>query len=371
MSKKCSAVKREILEMIAASGEVYRQDLMNVSRYAANYIRQILGELRADNLIKESIFNNCRTIRLTNIGKKYMLQMALERYERYLSGTAETNKLRCEPQRRERNLKMAQIIILLRQTKVTIFPDEKRLLYKHTVPPADKADDIQAEFYTSTELKELFADFNKSRGSRAMGILITASCVYIVYHTGMEPMKWQESTELKFRITVEHEIVRKAFRNQKELKWLVVGNSTEIPDKLAQQSGAGKIKYMNISDNNLEKHYVEFRRESLPVMRLIADDLLCEKVRGYIRQSCGIWQSGSGQFCETDGAGTPVLLALDFNMQRVHRFAAYLCVNNKKGRMICFDFQERYLHLCCGALMDVYTIDSRKYEEGILYEKNN
>lgn len=371
MTKKCSAVKGEILEMIAASGEVYRRDLMCVSRYAANYIRQILGELRADNLIKEAVFRNFRTIRLTNVGKRYLLQTFSERYERYLTGTAETNKLRCEPQRRERNLKMAQIMILCRQTNVKIFPDEKRLLYKNAAAPADKADNIQAEFYTAIELKELFADFNKSRGSRAMGILGTSSCVYIVYHTGTEPMKWQESTELKFRVTVEHEIVRKLFRNQKELKWLVIGNDADVPDKLAQQSGTGKIKYMCMLDNNLEKHYIEFRRESLCVMPLLMDDLHCEKVKDYIRQSCGVRISGSGRFCETDASGIPTLIALDFNLQSVYRFAAYLCVNRTRGRMICFDFQKPYLRLCCGAQMDVTLIDSRKYEEGIKDEKNS
>lgn len=374
MVKKWRNIKRDILEIIAASGEVFRRDLINVSEYTKDYIRHILGELRADNLIKENMFNEYRTIRLTNSGKKYLMQLVPGRFDRYLTGMAETNKLRNEPRRRERMLRMAQAIILLRQTKVKIFPDEKVLLYKNSVPPADKADfgsNKASEFYASTELKELFVDFNKSRGSRALGVLITASCVYIVYHTGMEPMKWQELTELKFRVTVENEIIRKIFKNQKELRWLVLGNASDLPAKLTEQKSAGKIKYMNILSDKLEKSYVEFQRESIPVLQLITDEVLCEKVETYIRNKYMVSVKDSGRFCEVNEAGNPVLLALNFNMQKINDFAAYLYVSRKQGCIICFDFQKQYLQSYSNAQLNVTAIDVRKYEEGMNNAKNN
>ena len=369
--KKCSEIKRNILEIIAVSGEVYRQDLMCVFGYTKGYIRQVLGELQADNLIKENMFNNRRTVRLTHAGKKYLIQLYPERCEKYLTGIAETNKLRSEQRRRERTLRMAQVLILLRQAKVKIFSDEKVLLYKNFSPLADKSDGQGSEFYTSTELKELIIDFNKARGSRALGILITDFDVYIVYHTGKEPLKWQELTELKFRITAENEIVRKVFGNQKELKWLVIGNDSDLPEKLTKKNNDGKMKYMSILSDKLAKNYVQFRREDLPAIRIIVDRALREKAEYCTKMQCGVANRGNGRFSETDEIGNPVLLALDFDMRRIHDFATHLYISRKQGSIICFDFQKRYLQMYAGEQIKIQSIGVREYEEQVKNAKTD
>ena len=46
------------------------------------------------------------------------------------SGCSETNKIRTEPNRRDRNLKLAQIKLMLYQANVNLFCDNKPLIAK-------------------------------------------------------------------------------------------------------------------------------------------------------------------------------------------------------------------------------------------------
>ena len=362
MTKKCSRIKQRILEIIAASGEVYRYDLMYVSTCSKDYIRQNLSELKADNLIKESKFADRRTLRLTNVGKKFLMQLFPERYENFFTGTGVTNKSRSDPQRRERILRMAQAIILFRQTGVKIFPDEKVLL-NYTL--SDNPDSIDAEFYSSMELKEMFIDFNKSRGSRALGILITRSYVYMVYNTGQEPMKWQDNTELKFRVTVENEIVRKIFKNKKEVKWLIIGDGYNMPAKLFDKKDSGKGTYLSIYADNLEKNYLEFQPDSLQVVHLIVDETFCEMLKEKIRETYGFEMQGTERFNEVDEDGYPLFFALDFGMKSINDFVSYLYTHKMHGNIVCFRFQARYLKRYAGQPVGVYKIDYWEFEEGM------
>ena len=162
MDRKCSLIQSLILEIIAVSGEVLKSDLMNISEFKNKYIKQTICDLKKDNLIKESTIDNMKTLRLASKGKMFLIQLYHERYNDLFSGGRQSNKVRSSPQRRKRALNLAQVIILLRQTDVKIFRDEKLLLYDDYCPCADGVD---SEFYTSMELKELFVEFNIYSGS--------------------------------------------------------------------------------------------------------------------------------------------------------------------------------------------------------------
>lgn len=363
MIKNCSRIKQRILEIIAASGEVYRNDLMSVSTNSKDYIRQNLSELKADNLIKESSFEGERTLRLTNVGKKYLTEMLPRRYADYFKGIGVTNKPRSNPQRRQRILRTAQAIILFRQTGVKIFPDEKVLLYSDSVLKSpDNTDNIDSEFYSSMELKELLIEFKKSRGSRAIGILITKSCVYIVYNTGKEPMKWQMNTELKFRLTVEKEIVRKVFGNKKKVKWLVIGEGTNMPDKLFDKNDSGKNQYMSIHADATEKNFIRFNRCSLPIVKLITDEEHYIKIKQRIREEYGFETRGTSRFNEVDEDGNPIIFALDFDMRLVNDFISHLYASKRQGNIVCFGIQAIYLKRFKDAPVGIYDVNYQDFE---------
>ena len=164
--QKTKTLKETILEIIALSGEVRRRDLF-ILPYAQEYMRKTIADLKTEGMIRESDFEGVRTFRLSNAGKKWLMGKFPGRYESYLSGNVETNKIRSEPQRRERNLRMGQLMLMLGQTNVKLFPDEKHLLKQNSVRTGadgtDCTDNITAEFYSSVELKHLIADYKKSR----------------------------------------------------------------------------------------------------------------------------------------------------------------------------------------------------------------
>lgn len=360
MDRKCSLIQSLILEIIAVSGEVLKSDLMNISEFKNKYIKQTICDLKKDNLIKESTIDNMKTLRLASKGKMFLTQLYHERYNDLFSGGRQSNKVRSSPQRRKRALNLAQVIILLRQTDVKIFRDEKLLLYDDYCPCADCVD---SEFYTSMELKELFVEFNKSRGSRALGILITKSYVYLVYNTGKNPMKWQGNTELKFRVTVEKEIIRKIFKNTKEIRWLLIGTEEDMPQTLYKTYNTGKEKCISIDFDNVEKCFVKFQCEAISAVKLISDEELYKRTAEYICEQYGLRKNDKTKYEYIDEDNSPVFFAFDYKLKEINDFILRTARNSQGGNIVCFEHQVPYLSMYYGNEIGVYKIRDDILEE--------
>jgi len=379
--KKCSKIKLKLLELIAASGEAERFYLSFISTCTKDYIRQNLSELKADNLIREYKIEGVRTYRLTSEGKKFLTELNPTRFENFFVGTGAVNKPRSDPGRRDRILKTSQAIILFGQTNVKIFPDEKFLLYKDSViTRADNTDGINflaeksiAEFYTSAELKEMFIEFKKARGSRAIGLLITKSFVYIVYNTGEVPIKWQEQTEIKFKVAVEKEIVRKIFKGKKEIKWLVLGSGYKIPTMLLDKSRQGKETYINIHYDNLGKVFVDIKnRNHMRSLKMIADENFYDYLVKRIKEDYGFNVRGNSRFNTFDEDGYPVLIAMHFDLRLANDFIQHLYNNKQSGNVACLHNYRFILSEMKGKVsLGMYDININQYEEEYENAKTN
>lgn len=58
-----------------------------------------------------------------------------------------------------------------------------------------------------------------------------------------------------------------------------------------------------------------------------------------------------------DENGDPVLFAYLCDMPRIRRFDTALNLQDRRGAVICFDFQETALRQVCGARVSFQTID--------------
>ena len=63
-----------------------------------------------------------------------------------------------------------------------------------------------------------------------------------------------------------------------------------------------------------------------------------------------------------------VLLAYDFDMQRINRFNTGLNVYGRSGNLICFDFQIPVLKKYLTATIHFSSIDLCKFKRGFLHE---
>lgn len=70
----------------------------------------------------------------------------------------------------------------------------------------------------------------------------------------------------------------------------------------------------------------------------------------------------------TDASGNPILLAYDFDMQRINRFNTGLNVYGRSGNLICFDFQIPVLKKYLTATIHFSSIDLCKFKRGFLHE---
>ena len=70
----------------------------------------------------------------------------------------------------------------------------------------------------------------------------------------------------------------------------------------------------------------------------------------------------------TDASGNPILLAYDFDMQRINRFNTGLNVYGRSGNLICFDFQIPVLKKYLTATIHFSSIDLCKFKRAFLHE---
>ena len=249
------------------------------------------------------------------------------------------------------------------QTGVKVFPDEKFLLYNSSVNKIP--DNTDTEFYTSVELKERFIEFKKARGSRSLGLLITNSYVYIVYNTGEEPIKWQEQTELKFRVTVENEIVRKIFKGSKKIKWLIIGKGYKVQKKLFERCDYKKEKHINIHSDNLSKIFINIeRRNALYFTKLIVDEKFHNYLIKRIKDDYGFFTRGNARFNDFDEDGYPIFYALNFDLKLISDFISYLYSSKQHGNIVCFHSHMMFLGEVKGKVsLGMYDVNTDKYDE--------
>ena len=63
-----------------------------------------------------------------------------------------------------------------------------------------------------------------------------------------------------------------------------------------------------------------------------------------------------------DEAGCPVLFGYFLDIPRINRFCTALQIQDRKGTLICFDFQREVLERFCGGRVELSAISFEKFE---------
>ena len=360
MNVRCEQLKYKLLDIIMLSGEVFLKDFIALG-YSREYITKTLNKLKTEKIVKEGWLNTYKTYRITTKGKKYLMNKDNKKYEPFLNYLSETNTIKTELKRRERKIKLAQIIIMLLQTKTKIFTCEKNYLYneKSSDYPDDKSEVM--EFYSSIELKSLIYEFQKARGSRALGILITATSICILYNTNDSLMTWHHATENKFRTLVEMEIARKIFKGRKNIKTVIVGDNGYMIEKILKSCGGVKKQKLGIFPDEENKHFISRLDFNITEFKTISDTEFFESIKTYVKNKYGLISYKKGTIFEISKDGVPFIYAFDLNLKLINDFCNYLDMWKSRGIIICFKHQKEYLEGYCGKCADFIEIEKGEF----------
>jgi len=191
----------KLLEMIGIFGE-FPTALLSRLNVGKGYEEKMVSSLKRHGLIRTHYEDGRRGLRLTTIGKRFLLAENPNRFEFYLSGYSDTNKVRCDPHRRDRLHRIAEASVTMSNAGVSIFRDERPAIFS---PSWEGGEWIRAPaFYTSREIKESGSTFSKIKGARAIGVMLTPYNIFITYNLGSSLMKWRYRAEMRNKALIQN-----------------------------------------------------------------------------------------------------------------------------------------------------------------------
>ena len=360
--------KFRLLELIGISGE-FPADQIDRLFSSPSYAEKVITELKNDKLIRTHYKDRLRGYRLTKRAKEMLLDYNPLRFECYLTGVTETNHVRSEVFRRIRLHQKAQAYLTLSHAGIPFFQDEKPVIFSTDHKSGYIDPHALPLFYSSREIKELGEVTLKIKGSRSLGILMAPHCVYAVYNTGNGVLKWEHKTEIRLNAFLQHHLQGLPYAGHPKIRAIMLGNDMDIAYRLFTSNGGYKRSLFILDDSFEHFHFAPNNVQGETLLKLLMKPKLMtslnqlllsdlEKIHGDIPFEHDAVASN----------GTPVLLAYDFDMQRICRFNKGLDIYDMSGNLICFDFQIPVLEKYMTSNVRFSSIDLTKFRKEFLHE---
>ena len=355
-----------ILETIAISGEF---PSAQVSRFigGVRYKRKIIERLKEKNQIYSFYRDALRGYRLTSSAKLLLLTRNPERFAFYLTGHSDTNNPKSEITRRLRLHRIAETYITMQNAGVSVFRDAKPDLFCPDISVPTPTFSIQTPvFYSSREIKEIGMEFVSIRGARMVGVLLTPTYVFIVYNTGSSLMKWDYKPEMRTKALMKNVLCHQRLAHQyqpENVYALMLGDNMEIGYQLLTSTGGVKRSYFTLDGNYDSFAFITNDHKGEVLLRLLCDSYLTNQLNTLLTE--GFYENNPGLTIENDAItedDEPVLFGYSYDMPRIRRFDSALRLQNRKGVLICFDFQVDTLKRFCSEHVRFQTIDFIKFE---------
>ena len=316
-----------LLSLTAISGE-FPTDHLNRLPGSPYYLESVVTALKKDGLLRTYYRDKLRGYRLGPRAKATLLESRPDRFASYLTGDTDTNRLKCEIDRRLRLHRLAETYVTMDNAGVCVYRDEKPAIFAPDGYAGGRI--VYPAFFSSREVKEMGIDTTKIRSSRSTGILLAPSGIFVTYNSSSALMKWRYKSEMRVKALIWSVICQQRLAPQfrhEDVHGLILGNSMEV------------------------------------ILALLCDPVKTAELDRILLQ--GLTARQPGLAIEHDGVspdGSPVLFGYFCDLPRIARFNTSLELSERPGTLICFDFQAEVLRSYCGSRVRFQTIDFTKFE---------
>ena len=177
-----------LLSLTAISGE-FPTDQLNRLPGSPYYLESVVTALKKDGLLRTYYRDKLRGYRLGPRAKATLLESRPDRFASYLTGDTDTNRLKCEIDRRLRLHRLAETYVTMDNAGVCVYRDEKPAIFAPEGYAGGRI--VYPAFFSSREVKEMGIDTTKIRSSRSTGILLAPSGIFVTYNSSSALMKWR------------------------------------------------------------------------------------------------------------------------------------------------------------------------------------
>lgn len=118
----------KLLSLTAISGE-FPTDQLNRLPGSPYYLESVITALKKDGLLRTYYRDKLRGYRLGPRAKATLLDSRPDRFASYLTGDTDTNRLKCEIDRRLRLHRLAETYMTMDNAGVCVYRDEKPAIF--------------------------------------------------------------------------------------------------------------------------------------------------------------------------------------------------------------------------------------------------
>lgn len=356
-----------LITLTALSGEFpYRQ----LPRLPASnsYIELAVKRLKQDHLLHTYYRNSLRGLRLTSQAKGLLLTEHPDRFQPYLTGNSETNKLKSEFTRRRRLHLMAEVLVTMQNARISFYPWAKPTIFQAT-PLLIQPTITQPLYYTSREVKDIGLSSNKFRGSRATGVLLSPGEIFTIYNTGNGETRWEYKAEMRLKAFWLMELCQGRLSNQffgAPINAIVFSDCMNWMPWLMGAGGHQARSYFVLNNSFDHFHFLTSDHQGEVILQLLCFPEKKADLDAILREDLHApkpdWMMENDGF---DQNGTPVLFGYTCDMPRIKKFDIGLSLHELHGILICFDFQEEALRSICGPHITLQSIDFEAFERSV------
>ena len=217
-----------LLSLTAISGE-FPTDQLNRLPGSPYYLESVVTALKKDGLLRTYYRDKLRGYRLGPRAKATLLESRPDRFASYLTGDTDTNRLKCEIDRRLRLHRLAETYVTMDNAGVCVYRDEKPAIFAPDGYAGGRI--VYPAFFSSREVKEMGIDTTKIRSSRSTGILLAPSGIFVTYNSSSALMKWRYKSEMRVKALIWSVICQQRLSSQfrhEDVHGLILGNSMDL-----------------------------------------------------------------------------------------------------------------------------------------------
>lgn len=347
-----------LLTFIALSGEVPANLTDHLSQ-TKRYREKVVESLKQKRFVHTYYRNGLRGLRLSASAKKLLLSNYPDWFIPTLTGSSETNQVKSEITRRLRLHLMAEVLVTMYNAGVVVFPWERPAIFQPD-PPRSNCQIVRPAYYGSREIKEIGLQANKVRGSRATGVMLTDSGIFAVYNTGDFQMRWNYKAEIRFKTLLQIEVCQKRLPLQfanADLSAIVFGAGMERLDTLLGVGDGVSSNHFVLDGSYRHFYFLTCDRKGEVLLRLLCDGELRDTLDTILMEDLS--PPVPDAVVENDAMNGDVFVLFGYtcDMPRLRRFDSSLQIHEKRGVVICFDFQLAAYRRCLGPQVQFQSLD--------------
>lgn len=341
-----------LLRLIAISGEL-PAGLVGEIVGSETYAAALITRLKKEHYISVRNAGGFKGYVLRSKGKRYLLKKYEDDLFFFLSGSAQTNHVKSEQEKRLRLHRMSEVWVFFMKMGIEIFQSQKPDLGNGFEKSGKKA-----VYYGSLEYKE---STDAIKGSRACGVLLTGDTAYVVYNTMAKRMKWAKKMETAMRTWTERMLLIGGGLRQADS--LILGDNMEFLLVLLNSDGGVRKNLYQVDDVYVRYYYVPRIDNAKVQMELLLTSWKREKLKKLLTTL--VKYPRRKQYALSEGFDKdmqPIYFCHELDMRHLCRVKQEIGWK-QQGTIICMDYQANILKEYFGEEVRVRELNTDKIME--------